>query len=132
MFEAASKPAASDREIQSVGGFGIGQSPSWGVDAPDDPLDDAPDVPPDDVPDDSDDAPVPEPASEVTLDPGSLGSAFAGLVEPRSFRAQPVPLKCTAGAEMAFFIAEPHWGQAGPWPWTECMISISWPQVAQT
>jgi hypothetical protein len=51
----------------------------------------------------------------------------------RSLRAQPLPLKWTAGATIAFFIGPPQTGQTvGPWPSTECMTSTSWPQVAQT
>jgi hypothetical protein len=30
-------------------------------------------------------------------------------------------------------MGEPQTGQAeGPWPWTECMTSIWWPQLVQT
>ena len=157
-FEAASKSAASEREIQSVGDFDIGQSASLGAvsrgDPPDDrldassedPPDDRLDAPSEDPPDDRLDAPsedppddrldassedppddpsVPEPAPDATLEPGSRGPLFADLVGARSFRAQPVPLKWTAGTPKVFFIGEPHSGHvAGPWPWTECMTSI--------
>ena len=139
MFEAASNSAASEREIQSVGGFDICQSASLGVGPPDAPegadeletLDDPPESEDDDA-DPPADAAAPEAASAEPLDPESRESGLAGLLAPRSLRAQPVPLKWTAGAPIAFFIGEPHFGHAaGPWPWTECMTSISKPQLVQ-
>jgi hypothetical protein len=78
------------------------------------------------------------PSSELELEPEpdpESDEARLDLEEPPelSFRAQPLPLKWTAGATMAFFIGPPHTLQAeGPWPWTECMTSISWPQLVQT
>lgn len=48
-------------------------------------------------------------------------------------RAQPVPLKWTAGAENVFFIAPPHLAQvSGPWLWTEWLTSIDCPHLVQT
>jgi hypothetical protein len=117
-FEAASKSTASEREIQSVGDFDIGQSAPWGVAPPDgrldgradeepesdDPLDPEPE--PDDALDpeaesddaldpeaESDDALDPEPEPDDALDSGSLSVVLAGLPGALSFRAQPVPLK---------------------------------------
>jgi hypothetical protein len=80
---------------------------------------------------------VAEAASVDGLDPDSEPTdsfALAGLEPPeRSLRAQPVPLKWTAGGEKAFFIAPPHSGQAlGPWPWMEWLTSIMWPQLEHT
>ena len=123
-FDAASKSAASESEIQSVGGFGICQSESFWADTLDGSPDDAADGAPEDPPDcSSDDAP--EPASDAPLDPDSFGPAFEGFAVDRSFRAQPVPLKWTVGTPKAFFIGAPHRGQAsGPWLWRECKTSI--------
>jgi hypothetical protein len=147
-LDAASKSAASESEIQSVGGFGICQSESFWADTLDGSLDDAADCSPDDAadgaaedppdcsPDDSPDCSpddAPEPASDAPLDPDSCGPAFEGFAVDRSFRAQPVPLKWTVGTPKAFLIGAPHKGQAsGPWLWRECMTSISWPQLVQT
>jgi hypothetical protein len=70
----------------------------------------------------------PEPESESD----ELRLGFALLLPDRSLRAQPLPLKWTAGATIAFFIGPPHTGQVvGPWSCTECMTSTSWPQLAQ-
>jgi hypothetical protein len=129
-FEDASNSAASESEIQSEGGFDIGQSGAWPVDSgfgagtvavADD----------SDVGDDS--------AEEESLaPPATLSDSFvvarADLVaSDRSLRAQPLPLKWTAAAVMAFFIGPPHSVHVvGPCPWTECMTSIPWPQVEQT
>jgi hypothetical protein len=127
-FEDASSSAASDREIQSDGSFDICQSASLAGASAVSAFDDAP-------------AAVPVgPSSELELelelelDPESDGARF-DLEEPPelSFRAQPLPLKWTAGATMAFFIGPPHTLHTeGPWPWTECMTSTSWPQLVQT
>jgi hypothetical protein len=59
-------------------------------------------------------------APGLELDPGSDEARF-GLADPdRSLRAQPLPLKWTAEATIAFFIAPPHEVQVeGPWPWME-------------
>jgi hypothetical protein len=67
-------------------------------------------------------------------EPGSLDVARFGLPVPDlSLRAQPLPLKWTAGAAKARLMGPPHCGQVvGPWPWTACMTSIVWPQLAQT
>jgi hypothetical protein len=101
---AASNSAASERVIQSVGGLDIGQSPSFGFLG-------------------AEDAASSELESEP-LDPPDLSACLAGRLEARSLRAQPEPLKCTAGGAKAFFIGEPQSGQAdGPCPWTECMTS---------
>jgi hypothetical protein len=140
-FEDASSSAASESEIQSDGGFDIGQSGSFEVGPEAVPLadDSAPEAVPVSVVED----PAPEvvPASFVEdsapspeLAPASLDSARLGLAElDRSLRAQPLPLKWTAGAANARFIAPPHLGQFdGPWPWTECITSIVWPQLEQT
>lgn len=117
-LEDASNSAASEREIQSDGGFDIGQSGSFTAGVA---LDDAPPR----LADDS--APASEPA------PGSPGDSRVGLpVIDRSFRAQPLPLKWTAGTAKAFFIGPPQSGQVdGPWPKTECTTSIEWPQLVQ-
>ena len=139
-LDAASKSAASESEIQSVGGFGICQSESFWADTLDGSLDDAADCSPDDAADGAAEDPpdcspddAPEPASDAPLDPDSCGPAFEGFAVDRSFRAQPVPLKWTVGTPKAFFISAPHKGQAsGPWLWRECMTSISWPQLVQT
>jgi len=57
----------------------------------------------------------------------------AGLLDPDfSLRAQPLPLKWTAGATIAFFICPPHFGQAdGPSAVTEWITSTSYPQLPQ-
>ena len=115
-FEAASRSAASDKEIQSVGGFGIGQSVSFGVVSASDPVE-APD--PTEAPDPPE---APDSASDPALEPpeplesDSFGAGLLGRPEERSFRAQPVPLKWTPGAEIALRIRAPHLGQAGPSP----------------
>jgi hypothetical protein len=72
-----------------------------------------------------------EPELESELD--SEEGVRLDLEDPaRSLRAQPLPLKWTAGATIAFFIGPPQTGHAdGPWPVTECMTSTSWPQLAQ-
>jgi hypothetical protein len=117
-FEAASRSAASDKEIQSVGGFGIGQSVSFGVVSAPDPAEAL------------DSLEAPDSASDPALEPPepleseSLGLGLLGRPEDRSLRAQPVPLKWMASAEMALRIRAPHLGQAGPSPWTEWMTSI--------
>lgn len=69
------------------------------------------------APVDPDSADVPD--SDPLEDSGSLDRD--GLGPPDlSLRAHPLPLKCTAGAEMAFLIGAPHLGQwLGPWPWME-------------
>jgi hypothetical protein len=83
-FEDARRSDASAREIQSDGGFGIYRSGSL-------------------------DGDTPEPVSEdwaapsVELDLGSFAS-FRPALPFRNVRAQPVPLKCTAGAEMEFLM----------------------------
>ena len=63
----------------------------------------------------------PEPDAAVALEsvvvsgapPDSLDRAAARLLEPRSFFAQPLPLKWTDGAEKTFVIvpSAPHSGQ---------------------
>jgi hypothetical protein len=100
-FEAANSSAASDREIQSAGGFDIAQSASFGEVSPAvpaaDPLDSFGDAG----------------ASGGGL--ASLALDLDGRAAPRSFRAQPDPLKWTAAATMALRICPPHLGQAdGP------------------
>jgi hypothetical protein len=59
-------------------------------------------------------------APEIELDAGS-DEARLDLADPdHSLRAQPLPLKWTAEATIAFFIGPPHELQAeGPWPWME-------------
>jgi hypothetical protein len=151
-FEAARRSAASEREIQSVGGFDIGQSESFWLDA----ADEASDFLFDCLSEDESEAPADEPAaaaseddpdagSEVdfedsldpesesceALEPPSFDAAFDGPPVDRSLRAQPVPRKWMAGAEMALRITPPHTGQAGPEVWTEWTTSISWPQLVQ-
>jgi hypothetical protein len=130
MFEDASNSAASEREIQSDGGFDIGQSGSFVGVAAESAVSDFGSVPP--LLDDESplDPPVdPEPESESD----ELRLGFAPLLPDRSLRAQPLPLKWTAGATIAFFIGPPQTGQTvGPWSCTECMTSTSWPQLAQT
>jgi hypothetical protein len=110
-FEDARRSDASTREIQSDGGFGIYRSGSFNGDAP-------------------------ELASEddttPSVDLGSVASARPAFAF-RDMRAQPVPLKCTAGAEMQFRMWPRHLGHSlGPCSWTECITSISWPQSSQT
>jgi len=107
-FEDASKSTASEREIQSVGGFDIGQSAPWGVAPPDGTLDGRADAEPEsddpldpeaesedplDPEAESDDPLDPEPEPDDALDPGSLSVVLAGLPGALSFRAQPVPVK---------------------------------------
>jgi hypothetical protein len=103
-FEAASSSAACDRDIQSVGGFDIDQSVSLGAVS----LPDPPEAP------DSASDPALEPPEPLESD--SFGAGLLGRPEERSFRAQPVPLKWTPGAEIALRIRAPHLGQAGPSP----------------
>jgi hypothetical protein len=79
--------------------------------------------------------PDPESAldAESPLDGDSLLDALLDRPDDPSLRAQPVPLKWTAGAANAFFISPPQLGQVdGPWPWTECMTSTWWPHFVQT
>jgi hypothetical protein len=55
------------------------------------------------------------------------------LLDPRSLRAQPLPLKWNVGGVNAFFMGAPHLGHSvGPWPWTEWTTSMRWPQLVQT
>jgi hypothetical protein len=64
--------------------------------------------------------------------PPALAEAFVLAAAPRSFLAQPEPLKCTAGAANPLRIAAPHLGHAaGPWPWIPWTTSISCPQAVQ-
>jgi hypothetical protein len=92
-FEDARRSDASASEIQSDGGFGICQSGSLDADASELALDGG------GVP-------------SVELDLGSFPSARAALPFG-CVRAQPVPLKCTAGAEMEFLM--------GPWQFGHTM-----------
>jgi hypothetical protein len=93
-FDDASNSAASERDIQSAGGFDIGQSGSFegagaaagaGVEDESDPesapeLEESPEL-------------DPESLDPESLDPESLGAALPTLLAvERSFRAQPVPL----------------------------------------
>ncbi len=109
-FDDARRPAASEREIQSDGGFGIGQSESLDAAAPE--LESgAPVFEPD--------ALEFEPADAAALSADSaLGAGAARPLPPEgSLRAQPVPLKWTAGAEMDFLICPWHLGHSvGPCP----------------
>jgi hypothetical protein len=118
-FDDASSSAASESDIQSDGGFDIGQSGSFAAESV---LTCDPAASPDDS------------AAAAELAPASGDVARPDLPEPdRSLRAQPLPLKWTVGATMAFLIGPPHSRQvAGPWPWMECLTSTSWPQLAQT
>ena len=97
-FEAARSSAASEREIQSEGGFDIGQSGSLAGEPPDVPAGSpvASDV-----------------AAGVSPDavPGSLDGDLDDSPEPRSLRAQPDPLKWTEAATIALRIGLPHSGQ---------------------
>jgi hypothetical protein len=82
--------------------------------------------------DDSDEEDSAEDDSEEPTVP--LGSGRLDLEEVAfSLRAQPVPLKWTAGTANVFFNGPPHLGQIdGPSAWTERMTSTSWPQLEQT
>lgn len=147
-LEAASSRDASSRLIQSEGGRGIAQPaalpplepdepdelvPVLALDAPgaaDDPADsplgesDAP-APPDPV---DPSAPRPEPSA-----PSPAAFDLRAGADPRSLRAQPEPLKTTAGGANALRIGPPQTGQVdGPWPWTPWTTSMRWPQDEQT
>jgi hypothetical protein len=127
-FEAASSSAASDREIQSAGGFDIAQSAPFGAVS----LDFSPGLSPDFSLEDPLDS---FGGADASPDEGllSLDAGLDGRAAPRSLRAQPDPLKWTAAATIALRMCPPHLGQAdGPWPATEWMTSISWPQLVQT
>jgi hypothetical protein len=89
-FAAASSSAASEREIQSAGGFDIGQSGSFETDSAAGAAAGAVDPPsPEDDPDEEDSAE--DDAEEATV---SLGSGRFDREEVAfSLRAQPVPLK---------------------------------------
>jgi hypothetical protein len=89
-------------------------------------------------------SPVEDDSAELPLETGaglSLEPAFCSLdsfapalpdLPDGSLRAQPLPLKCTAGAEMDFLIGPWQLGHsAGPSPSTECMTSTWWPQLLQ-
>jgi hypothetical protein len=87
-FAAASSSAASEREIQSAGGFDIGQSGSFETDSAAGA--EAGSVDPDEEDSDEDAAGADE-ADEAAV---SLGSDRLDLEDvPFSLRAQPVPLK---------------------------------------
>jgi len=63
-----------------------------------------------------DSEPGPEPDPEFESESDELRLGLEELPD-RSFRAQPPPLKWTAGATIAFFIGPPQTGQAvGPSP----------------
>jgi hypothetical protein len=118
-FDEASNSAASDNEIQSDGGFDIGQSASFAAVSA---------------------------AGALSVSPvdGFAASLELALFSPlparsdlepldRSLRAQPLPLKCTAAAATAFLIGPPQLVQTvGPCPWTGCVTSIRRPQLVQT
>jgi hypothetical protein len=99
-FAAASSSAASEREIQSAGGFDIGQSGSFETDSAAGAAAGAMEPPsPEDDPDEEDSAEddpdeedsVEDDAEEATV---SVGSGRLDLEEVAfSLRAQPVPLK---------------------------------------
>jgi hypothetical protein len=133
MFEDASSSAASESEIQSDGGFDIGQSCSFEAAPP--PLADSvlgaePEV---DSELDAVSELLDDDSPPVSLEPLVAARLDLLLVEERSFLAQPLPLKWTAGAEKARVIGPPHLGHVdGPWPWTECITSIVWPHFEQT
>jgi hypothetical protein len=113
-FAAASSSAASEREIQSAGGFDIAQLPS--------------------------------PAVELALGLGLASFVLAAspgaagplaLPDDRddafSLRAQPLPLKWTAGAANDFRMGLPQAGQTeGPAPCRGWTTSTSCPQPVQT
>jgi hypothetical protein len=106
-FADARMSAASDREIQSDGGFDICQSGSLAADPPAaDGLDEGDWLEPPVVDDSAE--PLLEAGAGLSLEPAfsSLDSLAPGLPDfpDGSLRAQPLPLKCTAGAEMAFLI----------------------------
>jgi hypothetical protein len=79
---------------------------------------------------------VVEPVGSEGVPPFAAGDADpepARLAAPRSFFAQPDPLKWTAGAAIDLRIAPSHTGHCdGPWPWTPWTTSIAWPQAEQT
>jgi hypothetical protein len=67
-------------------------------------------------------------------DPASSAGFDALNAEPRSFFAQPVPLKWIAGAVNPFVIvpSAPHSGQKrGPCSWIPWITSVRWRQAAQ-
>jgi hypothetical protein len=81
-------------------------------------------------------AAAPSPDSFVTDsfdDPASsAGFDDALIAEPRSFFAQPVPLKWIAGAVKPFVIvpSAPHSGQnRGPWSFIPWITSVRWRQA---
>jgi hypothetical protein len=118
-LDEASNSAASEREIQSDGGLDIDQSGSFGDDVASDDATESVDV---------------DTGFSPELDPASVeGARFDLVALDRSLRAQPLPLKWTAGAARVRFMGPPQFGQiVGPWRWTECMTSTAWPQSAQT
>jgi hypothetical protein len=124
-FAAARMDCASARVIQSVAA-GIGQS----LLVPPGPVDGAGSAGLDSV--DAPSAAVvalsPPPASSVEADARDRAAAR------RSFFAQPVPLKWTAGAANAFFTGPlPQSGHAdGPSAWTPWMTSNRRPHAAQS
>jgi hypothetical protein len=66
--------------------------------------------------------------------PSSFAFDAARVLDPRSFFAQPVPLKWMAGAVKPFVIvpSAPHSGQNfGPWSLMPWMTSVTWPQAEQ-
>ena len=77
---------------------------------------------------------VPAGALSPESDDGVLDVPLSGFAAPeRSLRAQPLPLKWTAGATSAFLMSPPQLGHTdGPVAWTECMTSTSCPQAEQT
>lgn len=92
--------------------------------------DDAPDPPPSlsEPPDEVDPSP-----DSPDLEPPPRARLLGVAADARSFLAQPVPLKWTAGGENALRILPPQFGQAdGPWSCTPCTTSIVWPQDTQT
>ena len=92
--------------------------------------------PPDELPDEppSEDPPD-DPPAELPGEP--LDALFAALVRddaPRSFLAQPDPLKWIVGDENCLRIvpSRPHAGQkAGPWSLILWRMSARWPQEVQ-
>ncbi len=84
--------------------------------------------------DDDDESPEPEDDESSPLDSACLEALVPGLLPPRSFFAQPDPLKWIVGAENCLRIvpSAPHdgqkWGPGSLIPWR---MSARWSQAVQ-
>jgi hypothetical protein len=67
-----------------------------------------------------------------SVDAAALAAAFVDDAAPRSFFAQPEPLKWIAGITSALRMVAPQTGHpSGPWLWMPCTTSMRCAQAVQ-